>query len=636
MSMLPPVFVELRANIGEFKTKMGEAKTEIAVLEKEGSSKFSKVAAAGKAALMGLTVVAVGVGIASVKMADEFEQSHSKLETALKNAGASYETYKEQIAKVSKQQEMFGYNNAQTEEALANLTTALGSPKKALADMGLAADVAKFKHIDLAQAATLVAKASEGNLKPLKAMGIDLPIASAGALKLKQAHDKLSDAQSKYKALLEASQDPANRGKISQEKLAAAADKVKAAQDKVNESAHAGTDIMKALADKVGGTAANASKTLGGQVGALKAQTEDLFKNIGMKLIPILQKMVHWIVQSIKWFGEHKTAAMIFGTFVGVVLVGLIGAYISSLIKAGYAQLKTFAQDIAKGVIWVATKLAQYAMVAAAAVVSAGTTAVAWIAANAAMIIASAGLILVIGLVVAAGLWLKNHWEEFMEKIKGAFSAVSDWVKKHSKIIMIALIAITGPVGILVAAGLYLKNHWREVMAKIKDAIHSAAMFIQDKVKFIHDVFSAVFNALSGIVRGAFDGVASIIKGYLNIWIGMIDFIIQKLNSVISKANTLNVNIPGIGKVGVDIPTIPEIPKLAMGGIVNRPTMALIGEAGPEAVIPLSKMNGMGGMVVHVHVSGSVIQERDLAVSVRDNIAQLMRRRGLNPSILGV
>jgi hypothetical protein len=44
----------------------------------------------------------------------------------------------------------------------------------------------------------------------------------------------------------------------------------------------------------------------------------------------------------------------------------------------------------------------------------------------------------------------------------------------------------------------------------------------------------------------------------------------------------------------------------------------------------------MGGTTVNIYVAGSVIHERDLAVTVRDNIAQLMRRRGLNPAILGV
>ena len=77
---------------------------------------------------------------------------------------------------------------------------------------------------------------------------------------------------------------------------------------------------------------------------------------------------------------------------------------------------------------------------------------------------------------------------------------------------------------------------------------------------------------------------------------------------------------------------------LATGGIVTKPTVALIGEGKEsEAVIPLSRLGNMGGGVnVVVNVSGSVVQEHDLAVSVRDQIAQMMRRRGLSPSILGV
>jgi hypothetical protein len=39
---------------------------------------------------------------------------------------------------------------------------------------------------------------------------------------------------------------------------------------------------------------------------------------------------------------------------------------------------------------------------------------------------------------------------------------------------------------------------------------------------------------------------------------------------------------------------VPKLVPLAMGGIVTGPTRALIGEAGPEAVIPLSKMGSMG------------------------------------------
>ena len=43
-----------------------------------------------------------------------------------------------------------------------------------------------------------------------------------------------------------------------------------------------------------------------------------------------------------------------------------------------------------------------------------------------------------------------------------------------------------------------------------------------------------------------------------------------------------------------------EVPGLAHGGIVTRPTLAMIGEAGPEAVIPLSRSRGMGGITVNI------------------------------------
>ena len=52
---------------------------------------------------------------------------------------------------------------------------------------------------------------------------------------------------------------------------------------------------------------------------------------------------------------------------------------------------------------------------------------------------------------------------------------------------------------------------------------------------------------------------------------------------------------------------------LAGGGIVTRPTFALIGEAGPEAVIPLGRGGGVGStIVVNVNIQGSVVSEHEL------------------------
>ncbi|NDB60724.1 hypothetical protein EB001_20105, partial [bacterium] len=66
------------------------------------------------------------------------------------------------------------------------------------------------------------------------------------------------------------------------------------------------------------------------------------------------------------------------------------------------------------------------------------------------------------------------------------------------------------------------------------------------------------------------------------------------------------------------------IPFMADGGIVNSPTLAMIGEKGSEAVIPLDKMGGFG-TTVNVNVAGSVISEGQLQSVIQDALYNLNR-----------
>ena len=77
---------------------------------------------------------------------------------------------------------------------------------------------------------------------------------------------------------------------------------------------------------------------------------------------------------------------------------------------------------------------------------------------------------------------------------------------------------------------------------------------------------------------------------------------------------------------------IGSVSAFAEGGIVNRPTLALIGEAGPEAVVPLGSSQGQamtgggGGGDVHIHINGEFL-EGDVAKwenMVRKNIIPLL------------
>ena len=542
MSMLPPVFVELKANVSEFTAAMGEARTEMTSVEAQGTSSFDKLAGFGKAALFGLGTAAVGVGVLGVEMADTFEASHAKLETALKNAGTSFDAYSAQIGAAQKSMEAYGYTNAQTQEALANLTTALKDPKKALDDLSLAADLAKYKHIDLADAATAVARASEGNTRALKQLGIDLPVASTNAAQLAKAHDALSAATDKASAFLKVHSDAVDSSSKYHAAYETLLGKVSAAQQAVNDKSSAGTEIMKGLADAIGGQAAAQAETFSGKMQALKATSEDVAKNIGMALIPILEQLALAIKSVIDWFTQHKAIAEAVGIVIGTVLVAAIGAYLVSLGQAAVESTINFAKMIAG---WVAT---------GAAATAAGIETA----------IATGGLTIAIGLVVAAIAYLATHWSQTWDAIKS--------------------------------------------------------------------VTEGAWHFIDGIVQDIGAGI----RGFINIIKGDINGLISMVNTAIRAIDAIHVKLPsflGGGDIGFNI---PQIPMLAAGGIVTSPTLAMIGEAGSEAVIPLSKMGGMGGINVVVNVQGSVVQEQDLAISVRDQIAILMRRRGLNPNILGV
>ena len=68
----------------------------------------------------------------------------------------------------------------------------------------------------------------------------------------------------------------------------------------------------------------------------------------------------------------------------------------------------------------------------------------------------------------------------------------------------------------------------------------------------------------------------------------------------------------------------PGLPRMAEGGIVSKPTIAMIGEAGAEAVIPLDRMGSMG-TTVNVNVAGSVISEGQLQSVIQDVLYNLNR-----------
>ena len=100
-----------------------------------------------------------------------------------------------------------------------------------------------------------------------------------------------------------------------------------------------------------------------------------------------------------------------------------------------------------------------------------------------------------------------------------------------------------------------------------------------------------------GLIITAVVGLVSAIVVLWNKCEGFRNFFKDFVNVIISGVNAL---IKGLNKVSFDIPdwvpaiggnkfgfNIPLIPKLAQGGVIDKPTLAMVGEAGTEAVMPL-------------------------------------------------
>jgi phage-related protein len=176
-----------------------------------------------------------------------------------------------------------------------------------------------------------------------------------------------------------------------------------------------------------------------------------------------------------------------------------------------------------------------------------------------------------------------------------------DWAAKHPGIIL----AVGGAIAVIAASIMAVNlamalNPFSAIIIGVV-AVGAAVVLAYKKFEGFRNVVDAVF---SGIKVG-FDFVVSYFKTLLTIYKTIFNGIASLWNNTIGKLSFKVPGwVPGLGGKGFDV---PNIPMLAAGGIVTGPTLAMIGEAGPEAVVPLSRAGefGMGGgNNVTIHVNG--------------------------------
>lgn len=145
----------------------------------------------------------------------------------------------------------------------------------------------------------------------------------------------------------------------------------------------------------------------------------------------------------------------------------------------------------------------------------------------------------------SVGTWFSNLWSG----IKDTFSGVSNWFK-----------------GIFETAWTNIKNvfsGWGNFFSGLWNTISST----------FGTLGTNLGNAISSSIKSGINGVISMIQSTINSGIGLINGAINLINKL------PGVNVGKISKL--------SLPRLAEGGIVDTATIAMIGEAGKEAVVPL-------------------------------------------------
>lgn len=188
--------------------------------------------------------------------------------------------------------------------------------------------------------------------------------------------------------------------------------------------------------------------------------------------------------------------------------------------------------------------------------------------------------------VIAVGVLLYKNWDTIKAK------AGELWLAFQEK--FPAMANIIKAVGAHIMAQV---NKWKAAFGQV--------------VEFVKNVFTGQWGAAWQNVKNlfaiAFGDILAAAKGPLNGVIGYVNKAIAALNGISFSVPDW---VPAIGGKSFSL-NIPQVPQLAKGGIATSSTLANIGEAGPEAVIPLSRLDSMlsgggGGGTINVTFSPTI------------------------------
>lgn len=364
----------------------------------------------------------------------------------------------------------------------------------------------------------------------------------------------------------------------------------------------------------------------------LKTYWDNTMKALGETLKPVI-KALEPVIKKIKEFIKYiaEAAKKVLGAKTGMEALGkIVGGVFFVAIVAAVAPLAILAAALAAivvviGIVIIAimnvVRIITEAAIAIWNGISAAFSSVvgffsslfqsAWNAIVAAWDGAGAFFAAVWGGIVAVfsavGAWFSDRFKEAWNGIVATWSGVTNWFQ----------LLWTGIVYIFSSVGTWFKDRFNDAWNGIVNTWNGAGTWFQNTWNGIVNVFSnvggwfgdrfrdawnnivGIFSGLGGFFRWVWNGIVgvfwnigtavgdaiggafkNVVNTVINFAESMINGFIRGINGAIGAINHIpGVHIRGLGEI--------HVPRLARGGVVDNPTIAQIGEAGTEAVVPL-------------------------------------------------
>lgn len=200
-----------------------------------------------------------------------------------------------------------------------------------------------------------------------------------------------------------------------------------------------------------------------------------------------------------------------------------------------------------------------------------------------------------------SGMWdnVKNFASNAWTRIKDIWKGVKTWFSDN----------VATPI----------KNVFTNLWNGIKD-------FISQRWNDILNLFSKGGKIFDGVVGSIGDVFKTIVNAIIDGINNVLAWPFEKISSALSFIHNIDLGWP-IGKPFTIVPNgiwIPQIPRLAKGGIINRPTQAIIGEAGKEAVLPLQNNTDWMDALAD-KVAAQIDNDGDIIIDVNIDGDKLMR-----------